>query len=134
MSKTLDQLFLSADNHAEDTGEPDHAVGDLQDMLRLAWHIMPTSLKLQFLRQPDLEDLLELGARDEFSAKTLTSDLEAAVADMEKQIQAAGYEVGEADGWFCWEHAETGEAGEDYYERIDAVVSAFEDLQRRNRG
>lgn len=29
MNKILEKLFAAADNHGEDSGEPDHAVGDL---------------------------------------------------------------------------------------------------------
>jgi hypothetical protein len=40
MKSILEKLFGAADNHAEDTGEPDHEVGDLQDVLRTAWNLM----------------------------------------------------------------------------------------------
>lgn len=132
-TKTLEHLFRSADNHAEDTGEPDHAVGDLQDMFRMAWNLMSTAQRLQFLRQDGLDDLLETGSRGEFSADTLVAELEAELADKEAQITGAGYAIMESEGGFHWENDDLDEASEDFYARADAVASAYEDLQERRR-
>lgn len=130
-TKTLESLFRSADNHAEDTCEPDHAIGDLQDMFRMAWGIMSTAQRLQFLRQEALTGLLEAGSRGEFSADSLATDLETELADKEVQVTAAGYTILAGEGGFFWVNDAQDEASEDFYERADAVASAYEDMQER---
>lgn len=75
MNAILEKLFSAADTHGEDSGEPDHTVGDLQDMMRLAWDIMSVGQKLQFLRNPYLRALLQDGTGDEFSAESLAAQV-----------------------------------------------------------
>lgn len=131
MTKTLESLFRSADNHAEDTGEPDHAVGDLQDMFRMAWGVMSIAQRLQFLQQEELADLLETGSRDEFSAETLSQDLRSEIANMESEILPEGYSILEGEGGFLWTNDRTDESSEDFYDRADAVASAYKDMLER---
>lgn len=71
----IEMLFAAADAHGEDTGEPDHAVGDLQDLLRLAWGIMTLDQQLQFLALPETQSIIEAGSRDEFTAESLSIEL-----------------------------------------------------------
>jgi hypothetical protein len=40
--KLVEKILSAATSHAEETGEPDHEVGDLQDALRLAFSNMTT--------------------------------------------------------------------------------------------
>lgn len=75
----LDKLFTAADNHAEDTGE-DHAVGDLQDMLRAAWGLLSPAQRKAFLASAGVEGVVEAGARDEFSVEDLLAEMGAPVA------------------------------------------------------
>lgn len=131
MTKTLENLFRSADNHAEDTGEPDHAVGDLQDMFRMAWGVMSTAQRFQFLHQEELADLLETGSRDEFSAETLIEELRSEIARMESEILPEGYSILEGEGGFFWTNDRTAESSEDFYDSADAVASAYEDMRER---
>lgn len=70
----LKHLFDAADNHAEDTGE-DHNVGDLQDLLTLAWNLMSTENRIEFLESDVVRNHIEAGARDEFTAEDLLKDL-----------------------------------------------------------
>jgi hypothetical protein len=136
MTTALENLFRSADNHAEDSGEPDHAVGDLQALLRMAWGIMTIAQRLQFLQQETLEDLLEAGSRDEFSAETLINDLRSEIAKMESEILSDGYSILEGEGGFFWANDRTDEVSEDFYGRADAVASAYKDMleQRASSG
>lgn len=60
MSKILEILFKAADDHGEDTGEPDHSIGDLQDLFREAWSILTTDQKTQLLLSESVQDLLDL--------------------------------------------------------------------------
>lgn len=48
-SDHLEKLFTAADRHGEDTGEPDHTVGDLQDLLRSAWEIMTPAQRMALM-------------------------------------------------------------------------------------
>jgi len=43
------QLFKVADRHGEESGEPDHTVGDLQQLLDVAWNTMTPSQRDLFL-------------------------------------------------------------------------------------
>lgn len=44
----LDDFIKAATNHGRDS-EPDHEVGDLQDMLRTAWKIMTPEQRIRFM-------------------------------------------------------------------------------------
>lgn len=80
----LEKLNAAADNHAEDTGE-DHAVGDLQDMLRAAWSVMSPVQRKLFLMSDEVANVVEAGAREEF-------DVAGLVAELERPLeQAPGY-------------------------------------------
>lgn len=126
MQKIIELLLQAADNHGADSGEQDHAVGDLQDMLRLAWSIMGTSQKLLFLRKSGINDVIEAGSRGEFTADSLISEINQELVAMETAVAAAGYTMMEGEGGFFWETDE--EASEDFYAREDAVVDAFAHL------
>lgn len=75
MNEAQDKLFEAADNHAEDTGEFDHAIGDLQDLLRSAWSIMTVAQRQAFLESDQADAVVEAGARDEFTTRDLTQML-----------------------------------------------------------
>lgn len=60
MSKILEILFKAADDHGEDTGEPDHSIGDLQGLLREAWSLLTADQKAQLLESESVQDLLDL--------------------------------------------------------------------------
>jgi hypothetical protein len=36
----LEDLFIAAAQHGKDTSEPEHQIGDLEDLLRAAWEIL----------------------------------------------------------------------------------------------
>lgn len=76
----LEKLTAAADNHAEDTDE-DHAVGDLQDMLRAAWNLMTPSQRKLLLLSDEVGNVIEAGARDELTAEDLVAELEAPSTD-----------------------------------------------------
>jgi hypothetical protein len=56
----LDDLFGAADAHAAEAGDPDHAVGDLQEILRAAWRVMTPAQRTAPFAQRALGDLAEL--------------------------------------------------------------------------
>jgi len=47
----LQRLFDAADAHGADTGEYDHTIGDLQDLLRSAWAVMSNDQRTALLAQ-----------------------------------------------------------------------------------
>ena len=49
----LEQLFAAADAHGSDTGEIDHTIGDLQDLLRHAWRQMSDAQRARFIVAAD---------------------------------------------------------------------------------
>lgn len=53
-------LFRAAQEHAENTGEPDHEVGDLQGLLAAAWDLMTPYQRHQFMRSPQVLELPDL--------------------------------------------------------------------------
>jgi hypothetical protein len=75
MEKILELLFKAADNHGEDTGEPDHAVGDLQQLLVRAYSFLSPSQKLEFLASDEVQDLVDAGARGEFDVESLRDEI-----------------------------------------------------------
>lgn len=122
MDNIIEKLITAADNHSEDTGE-DHGIGDLQDLLRQAWSIMSVSQKRQLIRTGEVGDLVEAGARGEFEVTDLESEINQELAEMEVKVVAAGGSFMEHEGGFYWETE--GEAGEDFHDRGDAVVDAY---------
>lgn len=56
----LEVLFDAADAHAVAAGEPDHVVGDLQEILRAAWRIMTPRQRAVLFKRPELVNLAEL--------------------------------------------------------------------------
>lgn len=71
----LERLLQAADNHAEDSGEPDHAIGDLQDLLRAAWALMTLEQRRALVASDAADAVIEAGARDEFDAAELLDSL-----------------------------------------------------------
>lgn len=80
-SVTLNKLFKSAYLHAVDAFEPDHEVGDLQSLNRTAWALLSNDQRIQVLEGNEVEDNLELGAREEFNAQDLVALVEDGQAD-----------------------------------------------------
>lgn len=56
----LDHLFTLADRHGTRSGEPDHTVGDLQDLLRAAYGLFTPEQKKSFLASDEVADLKEV--------------------------------------------------------------------------
>ena len=75
MENILMRLFKAADNHGNDTGEPDHTVGDLQQLLVRACSFLSDSQKVEFLQSSEVQELVEAGARDEFDAASLIAEV-----------------------------------------------------------
>lgn len=126
MKAILEKLITAADNHGEDSGDPDHTVGDLQDLLRSAWEIMTVSQKLQLLRGEAVESVVECGAQGDFEPDDLIDEVNKSLAELEAVILAAGYTIMENEGGFYWETDNY--AGEDFHAREDSVVDAHEHL------
>lgn len=126
MQQVLEYMFAAADTHGQDTGEPDHTVGDLQDLFRLAWGIMSIGQRLQLLRKPETQDIIEAGSRDEFTGESLAAGVMQRVAKMESVVVAAGIAMMEGERGFFWETPV--EASEDFHDRADAVADAYRRL------
>jgi hypothetical protein len=56
----LDELFRAADAHAADAGDADHAVGDLQLIIRAAWQVLTPSQRRDLFARPEFAELSEL--------------------------------------------------------------------------
>ena len=55
----IEELMAKAKQHGEDS-EPDHEVGDLQDLLRLLWRHANPHCRRYFLDDPKMEDIREM--------------------------------------------------------------------------
>lgn len=121
--ESLEKLLKAADNHGEDAGEPDHTVGDLQDLLRCAWDIMSVSQKIQFLKSDEVDSLVELGGRNEFTAEEEVDGLRKCIDKLEQEVKNAGYIIHVTNTGYYWEDPD-GECSEDFRDYSDAVVSA----------
>lgn len=132
MTDLLEKLLNAADNHGIDS-DPDHTIGDLQDLLRKAWALLPPSGKLQLLRSDEASNVIDCGARDEFSAKDLEDAFSAEIARQEQLLALAGVTLMEAETGFYWES--DSEMGEHCFEhRVDAVANAVKDLTPASAG
>ena len=120
MTQPLEKLLLAADNHGEDSGETDHTVGDMQDLQRRTWAIM------QLLWSSEVDDLMSTGARGEFEADDVVTDIQRQLIEMESAVTAAGYTFVETENGIYWECA--AEASENFYDRADAVEAAYYNL------
>jgi hypothetical protein len=56
----LIELFRAADAHAADAGDADHAVGDLQLIIRAAWQVLTASQRRDLFARPELAELSDL--------------------------------------------------------------------------
>lgn len=60
----IEVVLTAATQHAEDTGEHDHEVGDLQDVLRAAWALLSSEQRQALLTSSPAKAVLEAGAED----------------------------------------------------------------------
>lgn len=60
----LETYFQAAINHANDSGEPDHEIGDLQDMLRAAFATLTDQQKALFFASDAAKNTIEAGYGD----------------------------------------------------------------------
>jgi hypothetical protein len=134
MENLLRKLLTAADNHGEDSGELDHTVGDLQDLLAAAWDIMTPSQQRELLTTSAAENIVEAGARDEFDAEALVESFDQALKEMEASVTAAGYvvEINVAPTWHWKSSRDFGETC--FNAREDAVFHAHQDLMQKLRG
>ncbi|MBX3755403.1 hypothetical protein [Ralstonia pickettii] len=72
----IDKLCKAADNHGDDAGDAGHTVGDLQGLLQLCWRLMTPAQKEAFVASPEVEDVVDLGARGEYSVEDLLAEVE----------------------------------------------------------
>lgn len=129
MNNPLEKLFKAADNHGEDSGEPDHTVGDLQGLLRRSWALMSFTQKLQLLASPEVKDLVEAGSQGEFDHEKLVSEMTAPLGMQEAAIQAAGYAIQENFVGYFWV-TKGKPAGPYFLSREDAVSDAYQHLMQ----
>jgi len=54
----VERIISAAEQHAEDTGESEHQVGDLEDALREAWRLMSTQQRAALLATDFVTELL----------------------------------------------------------------------------
>lgn len=70
-SSAIEKLFKAAYQHGMDSFEPDHEVGDLQDLCRAAWGLIDDDKKCRILDCYEVAENLDMGAREEFTANDL---------------------------------------------------------------
>lgn len=56
----IERYITAAENHGE-FDDPDHEVGDLQELLRLAWGLMTEEQRRRFVASDETQFILELG-------------------------------------------------------------------------
>jgi hypothetical protein len=54
----IETFIAAAQKHGEDS-EPDHEVGDLQDMLRAAWSIMTPEQRRTFATTEEVDNVMD---------------------------------------------------------------------------
>lgn len=86
----LETIFEFADSHGDDTGEPDHTVGDLQDILREAWRLLTPAQRQELISSPAVEALFEV--QDEELEEALDA-VEDQFNGKVRQVTEAGYLV-----------------------------------------
>lgn len=126
----LEKLIIAADQHGVDSLIP-HTVGDLQHLLRAAWKQMNMGQKHAFLLSESVQDVVESGAREEFSTKTLTQALKQVTDRQLKEVTDAGFRIMQNERGFFWETDD--EMGEVWVGFADAVEDAHQVLQEHNR-
>lgn len=66
MEHDIETYISAAQQHGEDS-EPDHEVGDLQDMLRVVWKLLTPQQKAAFRESEAALSTLEMGGSDYFT-------------------------------------------------------------------
>lgn len=65
--RLLETIIAAADQHGQDS-EPEHQVGDLEDVARAMWKMLTPSQKVGLLNSREVESILETVRGSEFSA------------------------------------------------------------------
>lgn len=125
MHNALEALIDAADQHAEDSGEPDMAIGDLQDLLREAFRRMSPAQRMQLLRSQTSDDVMTAGRGDPFSKRALRG-MEQEVDRVRKSLEVCGYRFEESPETdvFWWAFEARNEVSEDFSDLASAVESA----------
>lgn len=129
MDSILERLFKAADNHGDDSGEPDHAVGDLQQLLTRACSFLSVSQMLAFLASDEVEALVEAGARGEYDVQTLMDEIQLGLFDKQQALKQAGYRWDQHE-WIGWFWKKDDNLSQPFKAWQDAVDDAFCHLQR----
>lgn len=127
MDTILNKLFDAADNHGEDTGEPDHTVGDLQDLLRKAVALMTPSQQLELLQSVEVDNMVETGAREEFDVEDLVAHFEAGHKAINERLAQAAYSFDQGEFGHYWVN-EQEQRGPEFKHQIDAAADAYAHL------
>lgn len=105
-TKILTSLLTAADNHGEDSGEPDHTIGDLQDLVKLMWALLTPSQRLEVLESDEVSDLAMAGARDDWDESDLVSLHQQDMAALDSRMRDLGYTFLETELGVRWETAD----------------------------
>jgi len=128
MDSILERLFKAADNHGEDSGEADHSVGDLQQLLTRACSFLSVSQVLAFLASDEVEALVEAGARGEYDVQTLMDEIQRGLFDKQQALKKAGYRWDQHE-WIGWFWKKDDKLSQSFKTWQDAVEDAFRHMQ-----
>ena len=119
----IEAAITVADWHGEDD-DPDHTVGDLQDLLREAWKAMTVEQKLRFMRSETVRNHFETGGRSDFENVEMAEEMLAFLRQVQASLEHDGYTIVQASGGvFSWVSDDA--AGEDFSGWSDAVWDAW---------
>lgn len=129
----LTRLLNAADAHGEDSGEPDHSVGDLRELVTSMWRLLTPSQRLELLNSSTVDDLAEAGARGEWEPETLIGLVREDLGSLETALRDVGYQFMQSELGFYWETADETDAGQQRASRVDAVAAAGDHYYQARR-
>lgn len=92
MKPVIEKILDATDNHGEDSGDFNHTVGDLRDLMREAWGLMTLDQRRKMVKSTRVADVVECGARDEFDVDDLLKTIDTTLESMEASLAEAGYD------------------------------------------
>lgn len=122
-AQILKNLFNAADAHGEDSGEPDHTVGDLQGLVTLMWGLLTPSQRVAVLESSEVEELAVAGAQGDWDETDLVELHLQDMAALDARMRDLGYTFLESELGVRWETTDEVDVEQPTHE--DALWAAF---------